>query len=178
VAVVIVDTLQAVPEHDENNNVSLGHAWTDDAMTVFASFTSDADPVAIPTNGTVATMATDVALAGATSPEVFFAVNVTHPRVEDLEITVVAGGGSPQRLLLSGTTVGYDLHSTTLRDSGTDLASGSPPYIGEFAPTGTWLGGGSLPTNGTYDLEVRDMGGRDDGGRINAFSVHFYELDP
>ena len=178
VAVVIVDTLQAIAELDENNNASLGHAWVDAPNTVHASFTSDQAPVVIPTDGTTVTMSADVELPFASAPQVFFSVNVSHPRVEDLEISVAVAGGGPQRLLLTAANAGGNLQSTTFRNGGVDLGSGSPPYIGEFAPAGPWVGAGAPPWTGTYDLEIRDAGDGDIEGRLNAFTVHFYELDP
>lgn len=176
VAFAIVDPANDVVEVDDNDNVSLGFAYTDAPNILFTSFPSSDEPVTIPDDGTPVTMSVDVN-PGASAPQIFFSVNATHEQAQDLEIIAVAPGGSPQRVLFVDGERGQNLRSTTFRDGSPPLSSGAPPYLGVWSPSGNWAGG-SPSNSGTYTLEIRDTmpGGAD--GRLNAFSVHFFEIDP
>ena len=172
VAFAVVDSANEIVEEDENDNVALGMAWTNAGFTVHRSFVSPLVPVEIPADTGMATVGVDVSVP-VTVPEVFFSVNISHPDVSDLEVRVTAPNGATRDLIL-GTPGGANLASTTIRGGGADIGGGEAPYAGVFEFAGGWDAEPAF--DGEWTLSVESGSGL--AGRINGFSVSFFELDP
>ncbi len=172
VAFAVVDSADEIVEQDENDNVALGMAWTNAGLTVHRSFVSPEVPVAIPADTDMVTVGVDVSVP-VSVPEVFFSVNISHPDVSDLELRAIAPNGAVRDLVL-GTPGGENFQSTTIRAGGADINAAVAPYAGEFVFAGAW--GSSPAFNGEWTLQVTSPSGT--AGRINGFSVSFFEIDP
>lgn len=171
VAFAIVDADASVAETDENNNVSLGFAWTNTAGETHTSFGAPQAPLAIPDDGTPLETGLDVA-AVVGAPLSWMSLNVSHPDVSELRIELVAPNGSA-RVLADSFEAGVDLGGTTFRDgAGTLLADGVAPYVGEFEPATPWDAEPSFV--GTWTLRITDTVAGN-AGRVNDWSVSIFE---
>ncbi len=168
VAFAVIDSPNAIAELDENDNVSIGSAWTNAGSTEHASFAAQLEtPVTIPDDGSVASVEVGVSVTSA-NPELFFSINVTHPDVSELDVRVVAPNGATRPLLM-GPPSGANLRSTTLRDGAIMIGMGNAPFAGEFAFAGDW----SEPPDidGMWTVELTDGSGGN-VGELGGFSVH------
>jgi subtilisin-like proprotein convertase family protein len=84
--------------------------------------------------------------------------SLTHPRLSDLSLQLVAPDGHVTVLAAAGTLAGTSLTSTTFADDGVSLNTVDPPYGARIAPVDPLadLVGRSL--NGTWRLRVVDTG--------------------
>jgi hypothetical protein len=167
VAFAVIDTLDEVLESDENNNASLGFAWTNTQNEIHTSFGVPSAPIEIPDDGTPVESEITVA-SGAVAAEAWVSMNVTHPDVADLTIELVAPDGQA-RVLAGPIPTGANLGGTTFRDGvGTPLANDGAPFLGEYEPAMPWAG---MPTSeGPWLLRITDTV-PGNGGRINDWSV-------
>lgn len=168
VAFAVVDSPNAIAELDENDNVSIGSAWTNAGSTEHTSFAAQLEtPLAIPDDGSVASLQVGVGVTSA-DPEFFFSLNITHPDVAELGVRVVAPNGATRPLLM-GPPSGENLQGTTLRDGGIMISIADAPFAGEFAFAGDWSE--APQADGMWTLEVTDNSGGNEG-EVGAFSVH------
>lgn len=167
VAFAVIDPDDAVLESDENNNTSLGFAWTNTQDEIHTSFGAPSAPLAIPDDGTPLETMLMVA-SGAVGPQTWVSLNVTHPEASDLTIEIVAPDGQA-RVLASPVPAGANLGGTTFRDGvGTTLADDGAPFTGEFEPAAPWVG---LPASeGPWTLRITDTT-PGNAGRVNDWSV-------
>ncbi|HET6582036.1 MAG TPA: proprotein convertase P-domain-containing protein, partial [Nannocystaceae bacterium] len=171
VAYAVVDTDQVVAELDENNNVSLGFAWTNTPDLVYTSFGAPSAPLPIPDRGTVES--TIDVQAGVVAPEVWVSLNVTYPDVSELQIDLVAPDGQT-RTLVAGAPAGANFGGTTFRDDvGTTIELGMAPFVGEFEPMTDWPTP-PVPPTGDWTLRVSDMA-PGNAGAVNDWSVTIRE---
>ena len=168
VAFAVVDTMDALPESDENDNVSLGFAWTSIGGTRYDSFAFEGGPQPIPGDGSVASATVNVDIFQ--QVQFYASVNITHPALAQLTVRLVAPNGAELELV-SGLT-GANLGGTTFGTEFGDIGGATAPYVGAFAPASNW----NMPpdANGTFSLQVEDAGG--EPGTLNAFTLTV--LDP
>jgi len=167
VAFAVIDPDDAVPESDENNNVSLGFAWTNTTNEIHTSFGAPSAPLAIPDDGTALETMIMVA-SGAVGPETWISLNITHPEAADLTIEIVAPDGQ-SRVLAGPIPAGANLGGTTFRDGvGTTLGDEGAPFLGEFEPAAVW--GGVPDSEGPWTLRISDAV-PGNAGRVNDWSV-------
>jgi subtilisin-like proprotein convertase family protein len=105
-------------------------------------------------------------------------LNITHPYVEDMTISLVgpASIGSPEIILLKEPCGDNDNINCTLDDSGTTPAcSGNPSISGSIAPFESLSSLNTLPANGVWTLNVVDPY-NGDGGTINSFIIDICNL--
>lgn len=167
VAFAVIDSFDEVLESDENNNASLGFAWTNTQDEIHTSFGVPSAPLEIPDDGTP--LETQIMVAsGAAAAETWVSMNVTHPEVADLTIEIVAPDGQ-QRLLAGPIPAGANLGGTTFRDGvGTSLGDDGAPFLGEYEPAAAWAG---APTSeGPWLLRITDTV-PGNAGRVNDWSV-------
>jgi subtilisin-like proprotein convertase family protein len=125
---------------------------------VGSSFTGAS--VAIPDNGTNADSVINVA-SSFTISDVDVIVNVTHPRVSDLELTLIGPGGQQVQLAsrLGGAgAAGANLTGTYFDQAGAvSITSGFAPYTGVFRPVGDLSVFNGTNAQGNWTLRVRDL---------------------
>lgn len=168
VAFAVVDPGAELVESDENNNVSLGFAWTNDGAVIHTSFGAPQAPLPIPDDGSVLESTIAVATE-AVAPELWCSLNFTHPDVSELLLELVGPDGSVRTLAMAS-PAGADFGGTTFRD-GADaaIADASAPFIGEFVPVGPWPGAAPAPM-GDWTLRITDTV-PGNAGRMNDWSV-------
>lgn len=175
VAFALIDPDEAIAESDENNNVSLGFAWTNTPDEVHTSFGAPSAPLVIPDDGTPLVASLEVATA-VVAPQIWFSLNATHPEVADLAIEIIAPDGSTRGLAgpLPPIPAGTNLGGTTFRDGAvTQLADAAAPFVGEYEPATAWPGAAPA-ANGQWTLRITDTV-PGNAGRVNDWSVTIFE---
>jgi cysteine-rich repeat protein len=176
VAFVIVDTDNELVELDDNNNNSLGHAWTTGNLTLHATFSPPETSVPIPDDGTPLVRSLEIATVS-TAPQLFASVNITHIDVGELQLQLIAPNGATL-LLFDGGASGRNFGGTTFAVDlvgGNTISDGSPPYIDEFLPQESWSETPAI--NGSWQLRVVDDT-PGNAGRLNDWGVSLLEFDP
>jgi subtilisin-like proprotein convertase family protein len=116
--------------------------------------------VAIPDNGTFANSTVNVG-SSFTISDVDVLVNVSHPRVSDLELTLIGPGG--QQVLLvnrpgGAGTAGADMTGTYFdQQTNVSITGGFAPFTGVFRPQGDLSVFNGTNASGTWTLRVRDL---------------------
>lgn len=147
---------------DRNNNAVL------DAASTFVS--SDA-PRAIPD---VRTVVSDLyVLRDDAITDVNVTLDITHPYVGELRLTLVHPDGTRIRLADGNGSSGDNFRNTTFdTQASTAISSGSAPFSGSYRPVDSLNGLNGKPANGGWQLEVRD-GSSTDIGVLNSWSLTF-----
>ena len=167
VAYAIIDTDQQIVEADENNNVSIGFAWTDTVGAIHTSFGVPSAPIAIPDDGTSVDSVLTVA-GEFVAPQTWVTLNVTHPDISELTLELTAPDGNV-RTLATGSPSGANFGGTTFRDgAGTLLVESAAPFIGEFEPATPWPAAPVVA--GDWTLRITDAV-PGNVGQVNDWSV-------
>jgi len=172
VAYAIIDTDQQVFEADENNNVSLGFAWTNTAGTVHTSFGVPSAPIVIPDDGTPVDSTLTVA-GDIFSAQSWVTLNVTHSEVADLTVELVAPDLSVRTLVMAAPS-GVNFGGTTfIEGAGTLVADSAAPFVGTFEPATAWAVDPAAVV-GDWTLRITDtIPGN--AGQVNDWSVSVYQ---
>ncbi len=121
-------------------------------------FVSTDIPKAIPDNGTTTSVIVIAAAKSITTiTDVNVVLDITHPSVDDLDVTLESPTGTVVELFTDVGGAGANFTATTLDDeAGTSIAAGSAPFTGTFAPEGS-LGSYDGETSvGTWTLTITD----------------------
>lgn len=100
-------------------------------------------------------------------------VEITHPYVADLRITLIAPSGDRYRLAVGPGAAG-DNYSGTIFDSEatTPISAAFAPFTGNFLPTDPLTPLYGTNSAGTWQLEVQDVATRD-SGTLTKFELRF-----
>ncbi|RYE13790.1 MAG: hypothetical protein EOP51_29195, partial [Sphingobacteriales bacterium] len=96
-------------------------------------------------------------------------LNITHPDVGDLEITLTAPDGTMVPLSIQNGGTGNNYTNTCFTATATNsIKVGTAPYTGSFLPEG-WLGAvnNGQNANGTWRLCIRDRRAASSGSLVN-----------
>lgn len=148
---------------DVNNNGTLDTGPTN-------SFSNN-NVLSIPDAG--AKVYSDIAVTGLTGTvgDVNVTVNITHPWVGDLNIFLVHPDGTRIELATNVGDAGDNFVNTVFDDEAATLISaGSAPFTGSFRPEGSLAGMDGRAVNGTWRLELQDVGAQD-VGQLNNWTL-------
>ena len=116
--------------------------------------------VAIPDNGTNADSTINVA-SNFTVTDVDVIVNITHPRVSDLQLTLIGPGGQQVQLVNrpgGAGAVGANMTGTYFdQQAPVSIAAGFAPFTGVFRPTGDLSVFNGTNALGNWTLRIRDL---------------------
>ncbi|MDP2067671.1 MAG: M12 family metallo-peptidase [Lutibacter sp.] len=98
-------------------------------------------------------------------------VNITHPWIGDLDLTLISPSGKSVLLVASRQDEGDNYVNTVFDDSASNsIGTGSAPYTGTFIPEGNLSNFYDEESYGNWILKVVDSG-PDDIGKINSWSL-------
>ncbi|HEY9169726.1 MAG TPA: zinc-dependent metalloprotease family protein, partial [Lutibacter sp.] len=98
-------------------------------------------------------------------------VNITHPWIGDLDLTLTSPSGKSVLLVASREDDGANYTNTVFDDSALNtISSGAAPYTGTFSPAGTLSNFYDEVSFGVWTLKVVDLG-PGDIGTINSWSL-------
>ncbi len=98
-------------------------------------------------------------------------VNITHPWIGDLDLTLISPSGKSVLLVSSREDEGDNYTNTVFDDSALKtISEGSAPYTGTFKPEGNLSNFYDEESFGNWILKVVDLG-PDDIGKINSWSL-------
>ena len=143
-------------------------------------FSSTDSPINIPDNNTSGiTSVLNIPFVNKVSIlDVNVTLNVTHPWVGDLTITLTSPNGTEVTLVSSRNDNGDNYTSTVFDDDATNnIASNSAPYTGTFQPEGNLSSFNSEFSNGNWELKIID-GGPDDIGSLDSWNLEICGSPP
>jgi subtilisin-like proprotein convertase family protein len=152
---------------DSNNNgvLDLGGSSTVSSGTL---------NTAIP-NGSTTGITSSVAVTGLTGliSDVNVTININHPRVHDLTVTLIGPDNTQVTLLTNlSTNAGANFANTTFDDQATtSISSGVGPFTGSFKPIGLLSSFNGKSPNGTWSLKVADTRPNSSSGSLVSWSV-------
>jgi subtilisin-like proprotein convertase family protein len=129
-------------------------------------FMSKQSPVAISRGGSV----TAAIAVGSTARigELAIELNIQHPSVGDLKVTLIAPTGEQFVLVDHRGGTGANFVRTILSDAATDsVATGSAPFRGDFQPEQSLAALAGRVVTGTWKLKVEDTGTGDAGSLLS-----------
>ncbi|NEW80480.1 MAG: T9SS type A sorting domain-containing protein, partial [Gelidibacter sp.] len=151
------------------------------AFSTIFKFTSENDicdtknsldtPKNIPDNNATGVSSTITILDNKIIRDVNVTVNITHPWIGDLDLTLISPSGKSVLLVSSRQDEG-DNYTNTVFDDGAlnSISEGSAPYTGTFKPDGNLSNFYDEESFGNWILKVVDSG-TDDNGIINNWSL-------
>lgn len=97
-------------------------------------------------------------------------LNITHPYLADLHISLVSPSGTSVVLIQDIGGAGDNFYGTCLGMDGTAFTNAIPPYTGIFFPAGdvSSFNNGQNP-NGTWQLVIEDIASPDEGNITSAY---------
>ncbi|MCH7523688.1 MAG: proprotein convertase P-domain-containing protein [Bacteroidetes bacterium] len=137
---------------------------------ICANFNSIDTPIDIPDNNTTGiTSILNVPFTNKVSIlDVNVTLNITHPWVGDLTLTLTSPSGTSVVLSNNNGGNGNNYTNTVFDDDATNtIASNSAPYTGSFQPEGNLSNFNSEFSNGNWELKVVDSGPADIGSLDN-----------
>ncbi len=147
---------------DQNGNATL------DSATITPASTNV--PVAINDLSTVTSVLNVSGTSGAIQ-RVTLTLNITHTFDGDLVATLINPAGTRVELFASVGDAGQNFVNTTLDDqASTFIANGTAPFTGSFIPGGLLANFKGQSANGTWTLEIADIG-PGDVGTLNSWSL-------
>jgi subtilisin-like proprotein convertase family protein len=156
---------------DQNGNASLDSATTTRTSTDVPRSIPDFPAAAITSVLNVSGTSGDV-------EHVAITFNITHTFDGDLVAYLISPSGTRVQLFASVGDAGMNFTNTTLDDdAATFIGAGSAPFIGSFFPTGLLSGFSGQPANGTWSLEIKDVG-PGDVGTLNSWSMSISTGEP
>ncbi len=128
-------------------------------------------PKGIPDNNTTGISSTISISANKIIRDVNVTVNIIHPWIGDLDLTLISPSGKSVLLVSSRQDDGANYTNTVFDDSALNpLGSGTAPYTGTFSPEGTLSNFYDEASVGNWILKVVDSG-PEDIGTINSWSL-------
>lgn len=136
----------------DNNNDGTFQAPVTDTFT-------QPSPAPILDTGTVTTSTLDVTVPnGRVVTDVNVTLNITHPRVSDLSVSLVSPAGTRVLLFNAIGGLGQNFVNTVLDDSAaTPIGAGTAPFTGTFRPAEMLSAFVAQQGTGTWTLEITDM---------------------
>jgi subtilisin-like proprotein convertase family protein len=129
-------------------------------------FRSHSSPLVIPRGGSV-TAAIAVA-STAKIGELAIELNIQHPGVGDLKVTLIAPNGDQFVLVDHAGGTGANFVRTVFSDAATTpIGTGSAPFRGDFQPQDALAALAGRAVTGTWKLKVEDTGTGDAGGLLS-----------
>lgn len=108
-----------------------------------------------------------------TISDVNVTLHITHPYVNDLQVTLIHPDGTRVRLVNNNGGSGDNFNNTVFNDqASTPITSGSAPFSGSFRPIDPLSSLNGKPATGGWQLEIVD-GGASDIGVLNGWSLSF-----
>ena len=124
----------------DSSSQSALEAGPSDAVMVSVDFTSSVHstsgaPVPIPDSGSITSTLTIPAGSAVQIADIDVTLNITHPHLADLAVSLTAPMGIPVQLIPSNGLSGADFSGTILDDAAANpLSAGSAPFTGRFRP--------------------------------------------
>lgn len=138
------------------------------------SLISSDTPINIPDNNTtgITSIITVPYLNKVTVLDVNVTLNVTHPWIGDLTISLTSPKGTTVNLVNTRIDEGDNYTNTVFDDDATNtIASSSAPYTGTFRPVGNLSNFNLENSNGQWKLKIVD-GGPEDIGTLDGWSLN------
>ncbi|MCP4322603.1 MAG: hypothetical protein GY787_12310, partial [Alteromonadales bacterium] len=135
--------------------------------------TSTDTPLDIPDDDTggVSSVINISAADNKTIADVNVTVNITHPWIGDLTLTLTNHQGTEIILVSNRIDSGDDYTNTVFDDEATaTISSSSAPYTGSFTPQGSLSSYSNLGSSGNWTLKAVD-GGEEDFGTIDDWTL-------
>ncbi len=128
-------------------------------------------PLNIPDNNTTGIASKINITKNKTITDVNVTVNITHPWIGDLTLSLISPNGTSVVLISSRTDEGGDYTNTTFDDGATGtINTGTAPYSGVFTPQGSLSDFNEEESYGEWVLKVVDAG-PEDIGQIDNWSI-------
>lgn len=143
------------------------------AVVVCDNFASTDTPNNIPDNIPIGTTSNlnIPEISSVSILDVNVTLNITHPWVGDLTVTLTSPQGTEVTLVSGRTDDGNNYTNTVFDDDATNtIASGSAPYTGSFQSEGSLSSFNSESSEGDWKLKVID-GGPADIGTLDSWSI-------
>lgn len=142
------------------------------------SYNSSDTPISIPDDDPIG-IASVLNIPNAYSiNDVNVTLNITHPWVGDLGISLVSPEGTEVILVSSRFDPGDNYTNTVFDDDASDpLSSGSAPYTGSFRPEGILSNFNAELSNGDWELRIVDLGAAD-LGTLDNWSIEICGSEP
>jgi subtilisin-like proprotein convertase family protein len=128
-------------------------------------------PKGIPDDNVTGVSSTIAISANKIIRDVNVTVNITHPWIGDLDLTLISPSGKSVLLVASRQDEGDNYTNTVFDDNAlNELISGTAPYTGTFKPEGTLSNFYDEESFGNWTLKASDSG-PEDIGTINSWSL-------
>jgi subtilisin-like proprotein convertase family protein/methionine-rich copper-binding protein CopC len=149
-------------------------------------FDSSSSGVPIPDGGTVINSISINVPSNIIITDLNVQLNITHPLPQDLDVFLIAPGGTPFDCLNPASLTCVELFSdvggiafggaafrdTVLDDqAGASITNGAAPFTGRFRPEGQLSTFNGLPLNGVWRLFIRDDTPNGTGGTLDNWSM-------
>ncbi|AMC11130.1 hypothetical protein Lupro_07645 [Lutibacter profundi] len=141
------------------------------ANEVCDSYNSTDTPLGIPDNNTIGISSRINLVANKIITDVNVTVNITHPWIGDLTLTLTSPKGTSIVLVSSRNDEGDNYTNTVFDDAATtSITSGVAPFTGVFSPQGSLSSFNNEESYGVWILKVVDSGPAD-VGQIESWSI-------
>ena len=128
-------------------------------------------PLNIPDNNATGASSIITISANKIIRDINVTVNITHPWIGDLDLTLISPSGKSVLLVASRQDEGDNYVNTVFDDSASNsIGTGSAPYTGTFIPEGNLSNFYDEESFGNWILNAIDRGA-DDIGKINSWSL-------
>ncbi len=144
-----------------------------DPVAIGLSFSNNtATP--IPDNGTINSQIVIGPTITSTIVDLNVTINIIHPRVEDLDLFLVAPDGTEIELSTDNGNGGANYTNTIFDDAaGISITAGVAPFTGTFRPEEVLAQLNDGPLAGTWTLRVTDDSGNEQQGTLGNWSLGF-----
>lgn len=105
-------------------------------------------------------------------------IEIDHPKINDLKITLKAPSGTEVVLYDRDGRRGRDLRTTFDSFAPADLDHGAAPWQGTWKPDENLNAFQNRSSMGSWVLEIQDRSGNLNGGRLKAFRLEFIANEP
>ena len=137
-------------------------------------------PLAIPVAGSFGTTTSNLAVVGMPGPitDINVTLDIAHTWDGDLIVTLISPDGTNVALFSNVGSGGDDFSNTTLDDEGAlPISLGSAPFAGTFRPEGLLSNFDGQDPNGTWVLQIDDVG-FGDVGVLHDWSIDVSYAEP
>ncbi|WP_040248693.1 proprotein convertase P-domain-containing protein, partial [Psychroserpens mesophilus] len=140
----------------------------------FSGTTGNIDDNNCPTTNDFTASVSGVGVLGTTKFFNEVVINITHSFDGDLEMTLIAPGGSPSVVLSSNNGGGGDNFTDThfRSDATSSITSGSAPFTGNYRPEGDLTAFDAINADGVWTLSVCDDASQDIGS-LDSWEITF-----
>ncbi|WP_456378932.1 reprolysin-like metallopeptidase, partial [Lutibacter sp.] len=141
------------------------------ANEVCGLISSTDTPLSIPDNNSTGVSSIINSVENKLITDINVTVNITHPWIGDLNLTLISPSGTPVVLVASRDDDGNNYTNTVFDSDGVNsISSGSAPYTGVFLPQENLANFNNEESFGDWTLKVVD-GGPADIGQIDSWSI-------